>query len=146
MWNSKVLTLDWDKTIYELSWVFTGLEILWERSFEILWERSFEILWERVFEEEEDSPFSGLETSWEAIPEGGRPKMLGCSEAGGFIVAWIALRSSRVWEIDSTHYWISRALEESTLLWSWLTMSNQDFIGFSAERRRETLSGTTLSV
>ena len=91
--NSEVLTLNWDRTIYELSWVLTGLEILWERS--------FEILWERVFEEEEDSPFSDLETSWEAIPEGGRPKMLGCYEVGGFIVAWIALRSSGVREIDS---------------------------------------------
>ena len=63
-----------------------------------------------------DSPFSDLKISWEAIPEGWRPKMLVCYEAGGFIVAWIALRSSGVREIDSTHYWISRALEESTLL------------------------------
>ena len=77
--NSKTLALDWDKTISELLCVFTG--------FEIFWERSFEILWERVFEEEEYSLFFDLETSWEAIPEGGRPKMLGCSEAGGFIVA-----------------------------------------------------------
>ena len=82
--NSEALTLDWDKTIGELLCVFTR----------------FEIVWERVFEEEEDSPFSDLETSWEAIPEGGRPKMLGCSEAGGFIVAWIALRSYGVPEID----------------------------------------------
>ena len=106
--NSEALSLDWDKTIYELLCVFTG----------------FEILWERVFEEKEDSPFSDLETSWEAILEGRKPKMLGCSEAGGFIVAWIALRSYGVQEIDSTHCSISRALEESTLLWSWLTMSN----------------------
>ena len=126
MWNSEVLNLDWDKTICELSWVFTGLEILWERS--------FEILWEMVLKEKEDSSFFELEISWEAIPEGGRPKMLDYSEAGCFIVAWIALRSFGVREIDSTHCWISRALEESTLLWSWLTMSNQDFIGFSAER------------
>ena len=98
MWNSEVLTLDWDKTICELSWVFIGLEIRWETS--------FEILWERIFEEEEDSPFSDLETSWEAIPEGGRPKILDCSKDGGFIVAWIALRSSRVREIDSTCCWI----------------------------------------
>ena len=77
-----------------------------------------------IFEEEEDSPFSDLEISWEAILDGGRPKTLGCSEAGGFIVTWIALRSSGVREINSIHCWISRALEESTLLWSWLTMSN----------------------
>ena len=106
--NLESLTLDWDKIIGELLCVFTG----------------FEILWEKFFEEEEDSPFSDLETSWEAILEGRKPKMLGCSEAGGFIVAWLALRSSGVREIDSTHYWISRALEESTLLWSWLIMSN----------------------
>ena len=84
--NLESLTLDWDKIICELLCVFTG----------------FEILWERFFEKEEDSPFSDLETSWEAIPEGGRPKMLGSSEAGGFKVAWIALRSSGVWEMDST--------------------------------------------
>ena len=82
--NSEALTLDWDKTICELLCVFTG----------------FEILWERVFKEEEDSPFSDLETSWEAIPEGGRPRMIGSSEVGGFIVAWIALRSYGVPEID----------------------------------------------
>ena len=110
MWNSEVLTLNWDRTIYELSWVLTGLEILWERS--------FEILWERVFEEEEDSPFSNLKISWEAIPGGGRPRMLASFEAGGFIVAWIALKSFGVREIDSTHCWISKVLEESTLLWS----------------------------
>ena len=62
------------------------------------------------------------------------------------MVAWIALRISGVQEIDSTHCWISRALEESTLLWSWLTISNQDFIGFSAERERKTLSVTSLFV
>ena len=136
--NSEALVLDWDKTIYELFYEFTG--------FEKSCERIFEILWEMGFEEEEDSPFSILETSWEVIPEGGSPKMLGCSEAGGFMVAWIALRSSGVWEIDSTHCWISRALEESTLLWSWLTISKQEFIGFSAERGRETLSVTSLFV
>ena len=138
VWNSEVLALDWVKTICELFCVVTG--------FEKSWESSFEILWERGFEEEDDSPFSDLEISWEDIHEGGRPNMLGCSEAGGFIVAWIALRSSGVREIDSTHCWISRALEELALFWSWLTMSNQDFIGFSTERGRETLSGITLSV
>ena len=101
--NSEALVLDWDKTICELFCEFTGIEKAWERSFEVFWERDFE--------EEEDSPFSVLETSWEVIPEGGSPKMLGSSEAGGFMVAWIALRSSGVREIDSTHCWISRALE-----------------------------------
>ena len=126
------------KTICELLCELTG--------FEKSWERSFEILWERDFEEEEDSPFSDLETSWEVIPEGESPKILESSEAGGFMVAWIALRSSGVQEIDSTHCWIWRALEDSTLLWSWLTISNPDFIGFSAERGRETLSVTSLFV
>ena len=86
--NSEAFTLDWDKTICDLLCVVKG----------------FEIFWERIFEEEEDSPFSGLETSWEAIPEGlGGPNMLGSSEAVGFKVAWIALRSFGIWEMDSTH-------------------------------------------